>query len=109
MAVEIQSKYIDCCEGGYYVADTRIGLDVIVYEFRNGQLPEDILRSYPSIGSLAKVYGVITFVLEHPEEIELYLQEQEERWEEIKRKYPIPPEMLERFRKTEEQLSRKSA
>ncbi len=109
MAVEIQSKYIDYCEGGYYVADTRIGLDVIVYEFRNGQLPEDILRSYPSIGSLAKVYGVITFTLEHPKEIELYLQEQEELWQELREKHPMPPEMLERSRKTEEQLSRKSA
>jgi len=109
MAVEIQSKYIDYCEGGYYVADTRIGLDVIVYEFRNGQLPEILLQSYPSMGSLAKVYGVITFILEHPEEIELYLQEQEDRWQELREKYPMPPEMLERFRKTEEQLSKKSA
>ena len=109
MAAEIENKYIDYCEGGYYVADTRIGLDVIAYEFRNGQLPEDILLSYPSMGSLAKVYGVITFVLEHPEEIEIYLQEQEELWEEIQRKYPMPLEMEERFRKTEEQLSRKSA
>ena len=109
MAVEIQSKYIDYREGGYYVAGTRIGLDVIVYEFRNGQLPEILLQSYPSMGSLAKVYGVITFILEHPEEIELYLQEQEELWEEIQREYPMPPEMEERFRKTEEQLLRKSA
>ena len=109
MAVEIKSQYVDYREGGYYVAGTRIGLDVIVYEFRNGQLPEDILRSYLSMGSLAKVYGVITFILEHPEEIELYLQEQEERWEEIKRKYPMPPEMVERIRKAKEQLSKRSA
>jgi uncharacterized protein (DUF433 family) len=87
----------------------RIGVDVIVRDFRNGDLPETILQSYPSIGSLAKVYGVIAFILEHPKEIELYLQEQEEIWQELRKKYPIPPEMRERFQKIKEQLSRKSA
>ena len=109
MAVQIQSKYVDYRECGYYVAGTRIGLDVIVYEFRNGQLPEDILRSYPSLGSLAKVYGVITFILEHPEEVEQYLQEQQRLWQELRDNYPIPPEMTERIRKAKEELSKKSA
>lgn len=109
MAIELKNEYVDYREGGYYVDGTRIGLDVIVQEFRNGELPENILQSYPSIGSLAKVYGVITFILEHPEEIEFYLEEQEGLWQKLREKHPMPPEMLERFRKTEEQLSRKSA
>lgn len=38
VAIEIKNKYVDYREGGYYIAGTRIGLDVIVYEFSNGQL-----------------------------------------------------------------------
>ena len=63
------SPYIEVRDGGYYVAGTRIGLDVIVHEFQAGKSPEAILQSHSPIGSLAKVYGVITFILEHPERI----------------------------------------
>jgi uncharacterized protein (DUF433 family) len=34
---------------GYYIAGTRIGLDVIVHDFRNGRTAEAILDAYPSI------------------------------------------------------------
>ena len=100
--------YVEIREGGYYVAGTRIGLDVIVREFQSGKSPEAILQSYPSIGLLAKVYGVITFILEHPATIAAYLSEQERLWEELKEKYPLPPDMLERFLRSRE-LFRKPA
>lgn len=35
------------------------------------------MDAYPSIGSLAKVYGTITFILEHPNEVEAYLLDQD--------------------------------
>ncbi len=91
------NQYVEIRNGAYYVAGTRIGLDVIVYEFRDGRTADAIFDAYPSIGSLAKVYGVITFILEHPQEIEAYLAEQDRRFEEIKAQYPLPPDMVERF------------
>jgi uncharacterized protein (DUF433 family) len=78
------NPYVEVRNGGYYMAGTRIGLDVMVYEFRDGRSAEEILEAYPSIGSLAKVYGAITFILEHAGEIALYLKEQGERWEEFR-------------------------
>ena len=56
------------------MADTRIGLDVVVYDFRRGQSAEAIFEAYPSVGTLARVYGAITFILEHPAEVEAYLE-----------------------------------
>lgn len=102
------NEYVEIREGGYYIAGTRIGLDVLIYDFRRGDTPEGILQSYPSIGSLAKVYGTITFVLEHPEAVETYLQEQEARWESFRKEHPIPDDMMERFRRAKEELSRQS-
>jgi len=93
------SPYIEARNGGYYVAGTRIGLDVVVHEFRDGEVAESIFEAYPSIGSLAKVYGAITFILEHPEEIESYLAEQGRRFEEIKARYPLTQDMIERFQR----------
>lgn len=49
------NEYVDVREGGYYVAGTRIGLDVIVESFRLGTSHESIFQAYPSIGSLAKM------------------------------------------------------
>jgi len=96
------SEYVEIHNGGYYVAGTRIGLDVVTYDFRRGRSPEAIFEAYPSIGSLAKVYGAITFILAHPAEIDAYLKDQGRIFEEIKARHPIPPEMMERFERPRE-------
>ena len=98
------NPYVEVRNGAYYVAGTRIGLDVIVYEFRDGRTADSIFDAYPSIGSLAKVYGVITFILEHPQEIQTYLAEQDRRYEEFKAAHPLPPDMLERFERGRREL-----
>jgi uncharacterized protein (DUF433 family) len=95
-------EYIELHNGGYYVAGTRIGLDVVTYDFRRGRSAEAIFEAYPSIGSLAKVYGAITFILQHPAEINAYLKDQERIFEEIKTQYPMPAELVERFERAEE-------
>ena len=84
------NEYVEVRNGGYYVAGTRIGLDVVVYDFRRGRSAEAIFEAYPSLGSLARVYGVITFMLEHPAEVEAYLKDQDRLLEEIKAQYPMP-------------------
>ncbi|HKD05738.1 MAG TPA: DUF433 domain-containing protein [Bryobacteraceae bacterium] len=91
------NEYVETRNGGYYVAGTRIGLDVIVNDFRRGRSAEAIFEAYPSIGSLKKVYGAITFILEHPEEIGAYLKDQERIFEEIRGRYPMSQEMIDRF------------
>jgi uncharacterized protein (DUF433 family) len=73
------NEYVEVRNAAYYVAGTRIGLDVMIHAFRRGETADAIFEAYPSIGSLAKVYGAITFILEHPREIGAYLEEQERR------------------------------
>ena len=101
------NQYVEVRNGGYYVAGTRIGLDGLVYEFRRGVVADDMFRSYPSIGSLAKVYGTITFILEHPEEIDAYLEAQDRRWEAFMAANPLPPEMLESFERAKRDMAAK--
>ena len=43
------------------------------------------------MGSLLRVYGAITFILEHPNELDAYLKEQERRCEEFKAANPLAP------------------
>ena len=101
------NEYVEVRNGGYNVAGTRIGLDVVVYDFRGGRSAEAIFEAYPLIGSLAKVYGAIAFILEHPKEIEAYLQEQDRRYEEFKTRHPLTPDMIDRFERAKRDRSLK--
>ena len=98
------NQYVEVRNNAYYIAGTRIGLDVVIYEFQDGRSAEEIFEAYPSIGSLAKLYGAITFILEHPKEIESYLKAQDERWEEFKARNPLSPGMVERFERAKRGL-----
>ena len=100
------NEYVELHNGGYYVAGTRIGLDVVTHDFRRGRSAEAIFEAYPSIGSLAKVYGAITFILEHPAELDAYLKDQERIFEEIKTQHPMRAEMIERFDQAPERKAR---
>jgi uncharacterized protein (DUF433 family) len=91
------NAYLELRNDAYYIAGTRIGLDVVVHDFRNGSTAESILDAYPSIGSLAKICGVIAFVLGHPAEIETYLEDQARRYEDFRAANPLPVDMRERF------------
>ena len=99
------NEYVEIRNGGYYVAGTRIGLDIVAHDFRNGKSAESIFESYPSVGSLTKVYGAITFILEHPTEVDAYLEDQDRRYSEIQARYPLTPDMVERFERAKSERS----
>ncbi len=101
------SEYLETRNGGSYVAGSRIGMDVVAHAFRRSRTAEDIFQSFPSIGSLAKVYGVLTFILKHPKEIEAYLQGEQRFYEEFQANHPLPQEMLEPFERARSEKASK--
>ncbi|MBI1898669.1 MAG: DUF433 domain-containing protein [Acidobacteria bacterium] len=103
------NQYIQIRDGGRYcIAGTRIGLDVLIHDFRRGKAPEAILQAYPSIGSLGKVYGAIAFILGHPESFEAYLREQAARWNQFREAHPLPAGARTQFRRTQDELARRT-
>ena len=76
----MSTVYVEQREGGYRVAGTRVSLDSIVYAFISGQSAESIAQSFPVL-TLEQVYGAITFYLAHREEIDRYLEAQEQDYE----------------------------
>src|SRR3981081_4508228 len=103
------NQCVEVRNDGYYVAGTRVGLDVVVYDFRRGRSAEAIFETYPSIGSLAKVYGAITFILEHAVEVEAYLKDPDLISEPSKAQNPMPADMIERFERMKNERSVKLA
>ena len=75
-------EYVEKDDGNYRIAGTRVGLDSVVYAFRDGLSPESIRESFPVL-NLEEVYGAITFYLAQQPEIDDYLAEGEKRSEEL--------------------------
>ena len=95
--------YVEQRNNGLYVAGTRVSLASVVHEFRNGAAPETILRSFPMLGTLERVYGAITYTLAHPDEVDQYMADQEQLWQEGRRDNPLPADLhqrIEQVRKT---------
>jgi uncharacterized protein (DUF433 family) len=96
--------YVEHRDAGYYVAGTRISLDSIIHPFKNGASPEAILRSFPLIGSLEKVYGAITFYLANTSAVEAYLTEQERLSQELAAKQtPLPQSLSKKLSQAREE------
>ena len=75
-----KESYVSQREDAYWVGDTRVLLDSIVYEFLSGQTPESIAASFPVV-SLEQVYGAIAYYLGHRAEIDAYLRQGQEQYE----------------------------
>ena len=74
-------NYIEKREDGYWVAQSRVSLDSIVYAFINGQTAESIAQSFPVL-TLEQVYGAIAYYLANRDEIDSYLKARQEQFEE---------------------------
>jgi uncharacterized protein (DUF433 family) len=106
----MEKAYVEVRGGGYWIADTRISLDSIVYAFKNGAAPETIRRSFPLL-KLEEVYGAITFYLAHEGEIEAYLEKGEQAADSIASELNAKarderPELFERLDRARETVRR---
>jgi uncharacterized protein (DUF433 family) len=108
METMLASEYVEVRNGGYYVAGTRIGLDVVYYSLQRGRSPEATFEAFPLIGSVARVRGAIAFIHEHPQEVQAYLEEQEKRYEEFTEQHPLPSELVQQFEHGRRELLEKS-
>jgi hypothetical protein len=71
--------------GVFRVGRSRVLLELVIRAFQQGQTPEDIVRSYPSL-LLADVYAVITRYLANPAPFDAYLRQCDEEAEAVRRK-----------------------
>lgn len=69
----LTKQYIEQRDNGYWIAETRISLDSVVYSFLDGESPESIAQNFPLL-RLEQVYGGIAFYLANRELIDQYLE-----------------------------------
>ena len=72
-------------EGGvFHITGTRVTLDSIVREFKDGATPEQIQEDFPSV-TLSDIYSVVAYYLQHSGAVEDYLSAQVQAAKEIRR------------------------
>jgi uncharacterized protein (DUF433 family) len=104
----MSKEYIQERDGNYYVADTRVSLDSIVYAFRRGESAEAICQNFEVL-RLEEVYGAIACYLANQPDLDAYLLRQNERWAEGRRHAePLPFDLRERLMRTRDELHARS-
>ncbi len=76
MPVVAAKSYIQYRNDAYWVENTRMSLDSVVYAFQKGESPESIVQSFPLL-TLEQVYGAIAFYLANRAEVDAYLAAEE--------------------------------
>jgi uncharacterized protein (DUF433 family) len=84
--------------GALRVGGRGISLDSVVYAFLEGHSAETIQEQYPVL-NLEEIYGAIAFYLANREEVQQYLQRQEQLWEQLRQQSEqTPSPVVERIR-----------
>lgn len=76
--------YVIETAGVYRIDGSRVALDSIVAAFWNGQTPESIAQSFPTL-SLEQVYGAVAYYLADRAQIDEYLTGQEADYDRARR------------------------
>ena len=103
----MHEDYITMQDGGYWIGESRVALDSVVYRFLEGLSPESIAESFPAL-TLEQVYGAITYYLAHRATIDTYLQAHDADYvtfrQQLRARYPHPSRRLDALRQPTETL-----
>jgi uncharacterized protein (DUF433 family) len=70
-------------EGVIRIGNTRVSLDSVIIVFNRGATPEQIVQDYDTL-TLPQVYAVISYYLHNQAEVDSYLIERNEQFEEMR-------------------------
>lgn len=69
----MSKQYVEQRDQGYWIADSRVSLESIIFLFLDGLSPETIAAECFPILTLEQIYGAIAYYLAHRREIDSYL------------------------------------
>jgi uncharacterized protein (DUF433 family) len=86
--MELESDFEFIGEDAICMAGTRVGIETVSRDYREGASPEEIVWRYPTL-SLEQIHASITYYLANREKVDPYLERvrerQEQAWEEQQR------------------------
>jgi len=95
--------FIERRDAGFYLIGSRVPIDRVVWEYRNGEDPETIQSHYSTL-SLEQVNGAITFYLNHKDEVEQVMEERKRQEDTYIATHPAPPHLKEKLDRARQQM-----
>jgi len=80
--LDVPGLLVSTSQGTLRVAGTRVSIDSVIHAFWEGATPEEICQDFPSL-TLAQVYGVIAYYLNHRDTVDAYLKKGHEEIEKL--------------------------
>ena len=96
--------FVERRKTGFYVVGSRVPIDRIVWEYRNGEDPAAIQSHYPTL-NLDQVNGAITFYRSHKDEVEQVIAERKLAEDAYIMAHPTPPDIQEKFERMRRQVA----
>jgi uncharacterized protein (DUF433 family) len=98
MVIQTKNYVFEDKQGALRVGQSDVSLDSVVIAYQEGLTAEAIQEQYPTL-TLEEVYGAIAFYLANREEVHRYLEKQDRRWEQLRKKLAENPSpVVERLR-----------
>ena len=89
--------YVEQRNGGYYVADTRVSLDSVVYAFLRCESPEGIAESFPAL-TLERIFGALAYYTANRDVVDRYLGASRTGFESVRERWRQDhPALYDRF------------
>ncbi len=77
--------------GAIRITGTRVSLDSIIYDYKQRRSAEQIQENFPAV-KLEHIYAAIWYYLQHQDEVETYLQQQEAKAEKLRQEIEAQPQ-----------------
>ncbi len=77
--------------GAIRITGTRVSLDSIIYDYKQRHSAEQIHEDFPAV-KLEHIYAVIWYYLQHQDEVDEYLKEQEAKAAQLRQEIEAQPQ-----------------
>jgi uncharacterized protein (DUF433 family) len=96
--------HVERRETGFYITGSRVPIDRLIWEYRNGEDPEAIRSHYPTL-TLEQVRGAIAFYESHKEEVEQAMAARRRAEDGYAAAHPNPPDIKQKFERMRRQIA----
>ena len=99
--------YVERRENVFYIMESRVPLDAIIHEYKNGAPVESIRLSFPTL-TLEQIHGALAFYHANRSEVEGAILDAGEKWEQFRATNPAPAGLKQKLEQARQHLGSRS-
>jgi uncharacterized protein (DUF433 family) len=102
---DMPCEYIERRDDTFYIAGSRVPLEVVIHEYQNGAPAESIAQNFPTL-TLEQIYGALAFYHGNRTQVEQAMHSTAKKWEEFRAKHTAPASLRAKLERAKQDLPR---